>query len=620
MGERKIKVAFIETVRMVTISTFLSFLVSFMLWKHIELPLSYALMSVATSILFTIFLFQLRFMPQMTVSVWSHLWGLVSPVLVGSLFTLPGLPAFPLLAFLFFFTFSLGIWAAYRFYPLDLDTRLHKARFARHDEMETLFERKPCNDGLTLGRVRQFLLFHHFICVRPTKTKKEIGNSLIIAPTGGGKGNQIEGQIVAWEESMIINDPKGDLFLTTAGDKAKRGTVYVIDPTRGVGNSYDPLYGKATEDRYLTVARSLVFDPKDRDPFFAESASLMMMHLFKAARRENVPPLVYLRHMIDLGLPSVAKRLNTIDPQLATAFLGADFADAHLDNRTLTSVWSTLQTRLTPFLTETLVRCFTRSDFTAETILLSERPVTVYLRWEETELERLAPLVRVFCTSLVKELIACHDRAQGKGCRPVLFSLDEVARTPIPDLDGYVSTVRSRKIFFNLYVQSLSQLEKNYGEKEAQTLSANMDTHEFLRPNDQDTARSIEDWLGRGSKYAHSFNTRLGNEFSEGLSEQATPVMTARAIMEMNDKYALVFHRDLPPMKVLRLKWWQSKMLVARHSLPVPILAALPEIPPLPEVVLKESSSSSSLRFVDPDEIVAKKKEKQARDERGNRR
>jgi type IV secretion system protein VirD4 len=617
MGERKIKVAFLHVSRIVVVSASLSYLCSIILWKHLFLSMPYAIASVAVSFFLLLVLFQLRFLPQMTVGVWSHLYGVVSPLFVGSLFSLPTLPLFPLLPLVFLLLISIGIWASYRFYPLTIDTRLHQARFARHDEMETLLYKNPCRDGLVLGRVRQFFFFHHFLCIRPTKTKKEIGNSLIIAPTGGGKGNQIESQILSWKESMIINDPKGDLFLKTAGDKAKRGTVYVIDPTRAVGHSYDPLHGKATEDRYLTVARSLVFDPKDRDPFFADSASLMIMQLFKTARIENIAPLVYLRHMIDLGLPSVAKRLHSIDPKLATAFLGANFADANLDNRTLTSVWSTLQTRLTPILTETLVRCFTRTDFTAETIMLSERPVTVYLRWEETELERLAPLVRVLCTSLVKELIACFDRVQGKSCRPVLLSLDEVARTPLPDLDGSVSTVRSRNIFFNLYVQSLSQLEKNYGEKEAQTISANMDTHEFLRPNDQDTARSIEELLGRGSKYAHSYHLREGNELSEGLSEQATPVMTARAIMEMPEKYALIFHRDFPPMKVLRLKWWQSKIVRKRHSLPVPVLEALPEIPPLPEVALGETATSG-IRFVDPDEIVAKKKEKKAQDEYRN--
>ncbi|MFL5626482.1 MAG: type IV secretory system conjugative DNA transfer family protein, partial [Ktedonobacteraceae bacterium] len=510
-----------------------------------------------------------------------------------------------------FLTLIIGIWTAYRLYPLLLDTRLHKARFARLDEMETLFSKKPCHDGLVLGRVRQFLLFHHYVCVRPTKTKKEIGNSLIIGPTGMGKGNMIESQILAWKESIMINDIKGDLFVKTAGYRATLGPVYVIDPTRGRGQSVNPLHGKTTEDAYLSVARNLVYDPNDRDPFFAESASLMIMRLFQAARLEGIAPLVYLRHMIHLGLPAVAKRLDSLDPKIATSFLGANFHEANLDNRTLTSVWSTLATRLTPFLTETLVRCFTRSDVTAETIMRGEKPVTVYFRFEEGELERLSPLVRVLWGSQVKELIACFDRAEGKGCRPVLLSIDEAGRTPIPSLAGHVATIRSRGIFAQLYAQSFAQLEQNYDAKNAQTISANMDTHVFLRPNDQETARSIEEWLGKGSKYAHSYNMRVENELNEGLSEQATPVMTARAIMEMHEKYALLFHRDFPPMKVLRLKWWQSKMLKKRHSMPVPQLPTLPAVPDLEPAsfVPVQDMPRTTNGYIDPDILLTRTKE-----------
>lgn len=608
MAERKIKVAFIHVFRIVVISASISIPCSLLIWKHASLPIPYALISVAVSFLFTLFLFQLRFLQQMTISVWTHLWGVLSPIFMGSLFTLPILPFAPTLALLFFIIITIGLWAAYRFYPLTIDKRLHTARFARHDEMETLFARIPCNDGLTLGRVRQFFFFHHYVCVRPTKTKKEIGNSLILAPTGGGKGNQIEGQILAWKESMIINDPKGDLFLKTGAYKKTLGDVYVIDPTRGVGHCYDPLHGKTTEDAYLTVAKNLVFEQGDHEPYWINSASRMLTQLFKAARIENVAPMVYVRGMIRLGLPSVAERLNTLSPELATLFLDTNFEKADLNtNRTLLGCWSTLTTQLTPLLTETLIRSLTHSDFTPETIMRGERPVTVYLRWEEGELERLSPLIRVLCTSLVKELIACFDRVQGKGCRPVLISLDEIGRTPIPSLDGYVATVRSRNIFFQLFAQSFSQLEKNYGVKEAQTISANMDTHVFLRPNDQDTARSIEEWLGRGSKFAHSINFREGEERSEALSEQAIPVMTARALMEMNDTYALVFHRDFPPMKVYRLKWWQSDMLRKRHSLPVPQLPALPEVEVIQTSSVQTTNSSPSEKwYIDPDEILKK--------------
>src|SRR5256714_3872683 len=313
--------------------------------------------------------------------------------------------------------------------------------------------------------------------------------------------------------------------------------------------------------------------------------------------------------MIDLGPPAVAKRLDSLDPKFATAFLSVNLQEAHLDtNRTIYGIWSTLQTSLTPFLTETLVRCFTRSDFTAETIMRSERPVTLYLRWEETELERLAPLIRVFCISLMKGLIATHDRVEGKGCRPVLFCLDEIGRTPIPDLDGYVSTVRSRNIFIQLYAQSFAQLEKNYGEKEAQTISANMDTHILLRPNDKDTAAGIEEWLGRGSQFAESINMRQGQGmFSESLSEQGIAVMSARELQEMHDKHAIVIHRNFAPMKVHRLKWWQSTMLKTRQGLPPPVLHPLPHIPDLPASVIQGNiSTSSDAWYIDHDEILKK--------------
>jgi type IV secretory pathway TraG/TraD family ATPase VirD4 len=359
---------------------------------------------------------------------------------------------------------------------------------------------------------------------------------------------------------------------------------------------------------YLSVARALVFDPKDHDAFWSKSAARMIMQLCKAARMEHIAPLIYLRHMIDLGLPAVAKRLNSLDPSIATAFLGARIEEVNLDtNRTLYGIWSTLQTSLTPFLTETLARCFTRSDFTAETIMKSDRPVTLYLRWEETELERLAPLIRVFCISLMKGLIACYDTAQGNKCRPVLMCLDEIGRTPIPDLDGFVSTVRSRHIFIQLYAQSFAQLEKNYGEKEAQTISANMDTHIILRPNDKDTAADIEEWLGRGSQFAESYNVRGGSElYSESLSEQGISLMSARELQEMHEKYAIIFHRDYPPIKAHRLKWWQSQILKKRQGIPPPVLEALPEIPPLPEMSQGETAKPG-VRFVDPDAIIAKK-------------
>jgi type IV secretory pathway TraG/TraD family ATPase VirD4 len=93
--------------------------------------------------------------------------------------------------------------------------------------------------------------------VRPVKTRPELGNLLVVAPTRGGKGLLAVSQLLTWPHSVVVNDIKGDLFAQTAGYRASLGPVLCIDPT-GKGNRYDPLTGKQTEDEFLSSATQLL--------------------------------------------------------------------------------------------------------------------------------------------------------------------------------------------------------------------------------------------------------------------------------------------------------------------------------------------------------------------------
>src|SRR2546425_13323050 len=81
------------------------------------------------------------------------------------------------------------------------DPRLHRARFSRIDELSTLLHTTPVSDGLLLGSRKT----RHFITVRPTKTRRELGNILIVAPTRGGKGLLATSQLLSWQHSVVIN-------------------------------------------------------------------------------------------------------------------------------------------------------------------------------------------------------------------------------------------------------------------------------------------------------------------------------------------------------------------------------------------------------------------------------
>ena len=176
------------------------------------------------------------------------------------------------------------------------DTRLHRARFANTAELRSLHHQSPPPDGLLLGSRNA-----DYITVRPTKTRRELGNLLVVAPTRGGKGLLAVSQLLSWKHSVIVNDIKGELFLQTAGYRSTLGPVFVIDPT-GVGHRFDPLHNKLTEDEFYAASSHLLFEAEEQERIFTQRATVMLTQLFLAARAENVALFPYVRFLIRSGM------------------------------------------------------------------------------------------------------------------------------------------------------------------------------------------------------------------------------------------------------------------------------------------------------------------------------
>src|SRR6266702_2561285 len=477
---------------------------------------------------------------------------------------------------------------------------IHRARFAHRYELNRLLSKDTCPDGVLLGQRRDFLFFKRFVVVRPTKKRREIGNTRIVRPTRSGEGLLATSQLLSWKHSVIVNDIKGELFAQTAGYRATLGEVYVIDPT-GVGHCYDPLQGKLTEDAFYSSASHLLYQPDERDKVFTQRSIGMLSRLFTAAKIEGAAPFPYVRSMIRSSLRTCAERLNRVDPHLATRFLYADFQDANFENKFLVSSWETLTAWLEPLFTETVIRSLTHSDFTAEHIMRGDRPVTVYLRWKEQDLLALSPLVRLLWGTLMNELLTTYDTHQGNGCKPVLLLIDEASKTAIPSLSEHAATVVGRGIYLWIAVQSLSQLEAAYGRARAQVLKDNMETHLYYPPNDLVTAKHIEERLGDKSEYAHSTTSKDGEETSEGLSERGVPLLTAQEISQLSDEEMICFHRRLPPFKITRMDWRRHPTLKQRRSIPAPELSPLPPIADMPEQGGGSQTAHPPAAYLDPD-------------------
>jgi type IV secretion system protein VirD4 len=464
-----------------------------------------------------------------------------------------------------------GVWPFSPHEPVGL----HTARFAWDREIRHLRTNAAPADGLLLCRDKR----RRFLAVRPTVAKRELGSLLVVGPTRCGKGLLATSLLTTYSGSVIVNDIKGELYARTAGYRATLGPVIVIDPT-GVGSRFDPVQSRAAqgEDGLYAAAAELLMDPRERDQVFTQRAVGMLTCMWTAASIAGVPAFPYTRQLLQSGLQTTAQQLHYLDPRLATTFLDVPLEQASFSDRFLASAWSTLSARLRPLLGETLVRTLAGSDLEPADLMLSKRPVSVYIRLSERDLVALGPLVRLLWDSLLGELITTYDLRGGKGCSPLLLLVDEAGRTAIPSLAKHSTTVVGRGINICAMVQSLSQLTDVYGREAGQVLRDNCESQLFYPPRDLGTADYLQHRLGVVSGFAESQTIRDGEQTAEGHSEQAIPLLTAQQILQLPDGEVLLFHRNLPPIRGLRVDWREHQELVLRHNLPAPAVPPLPSL------------------------------------------
>ena len=98
---------------------------------------------------------------------------------------------------------------------------------------------------------------------------------------------------------------------------------------------------------------------------------------------------------------------------LAQTFLGAKYKPGkdYEKNEFRVDSWDTVSTRLYAFLTADIVRTFAGSDFTAHDLYFGDKPVFVFIKFHESDLLSMAPLIKFVCESLMMELLNAYDHA-----------------------------------------------------------------------------------------------------------------------------------------------------------------------------------------------------------------
>jgi type IV secretion system protein VirD4 len=203
------------------------------------------------------------------------------------------------------------------------------------------------------------------------------------------------------------------------------------------------------------------------------------------------------------------------------------------------------------------------SDFALADTGSCKRALFIVLPDEKVTFYSLASLF------VYQHYVALTEVADERGGRleiRVNFFLDEFGNfTEIPAFSNLLTVGGGRGMRFNLFVQSISQIEHKYGREQAQTITDNCHCWIYLKTANVETATQITKKLGQytASSYSrsNSYNssgTSAGN-VSSSMNLIARPLLTEDEILRIERPYALVMLAGQYPavMRLPDLSEWR---------------------------------------------------------------
>ena len=197
----------------------------------------------------------------------------------------------------------------------------------------------------------------------------------------------------------------------------------------------------------------------------------------------------------------------------------------------MASVMSTVLSRLNAFLDSELeqVLCFD-SAIDAEHFAAEKSAIFLVLPEEDATKNFMAGLM---IQNLSRELFSVADEHGGKLQNRVVFYCDELGTMPPFDILPLFSAGRSRKLTLVPIIQSLAQLEKNYGKEGAEIIADNCQDTIFggFAPNSK-TAETLSKALGS--------RTVLTGSISKGKDSNSQSLqMAERALLSPDELKSL---------------------------------------------------------------------------------
>lgn len=385
-------------------------------------------------------------------------------------------------------------------------------------------------------------------------------HNLVIGATGSGKTQTIifpTVEVLAKNrESMIITDPKGEIYEKTSNMLRDKGyNVLVLnfrDPQEG--NCWNPLslpyriYKSGNTDKAIELlddlAANILYEEKsgNADPFWEKTSADYFAGLALGLFEDTTEDRVNLNSISLMttvgeekfgGSTYIKEYFNTKPPESA-AYTNAS-GTIMAPNETKGSIISVFKQKIKLFASrDNLSEMLSHSDINLEEI--GEKPTALFIVIQD-EKKTYHSLVTILLKQCYETLISVAQKHGGRLPVRTNFLLDEFANMPpLKDITTMITAARSRLIRFTMIIQNFAQLDQVYGKENAETIKGNCGNIVYLITTELKALEEI-------SKMCGEVKSKKDDKTA------STPLVTISDLQKMKQFEVIIMRIRMNPFK-----------------------------------------------------------------------
>ncbi len=432
-------------------------------------------------------------------------------------------------------------------------------------------------EGIVLGKMENSF-------IRSTKPY----SCLVLAPPGTGKtAGIVVPNLLLCENSMIIHDPKGELWELTspAREKHLKQKVLLFDPTSTNSAKFnifsDSILPKDRADlkAYINNVANIIFSETGKhsssgnnDSYFQSAAKSAFTFFAQWLIEKNG----------ETSLPKIREKLlqesdtvTTIETMIADPDTSEELK---MDGRgTLIASesenqWAGVIGQLKEALdlygdARIKSNIDSKCDFTGD--LLRKEKISVYLKVKDKDKKRLKPLITMMIEAIATQLISEMPK---EGDNQITYILDEFVRLgkleAIAELPAISRGYNINTIFV---AQDYEQISNTYGKEYLSIFDSNCAYKIVFRQNNLSTAERISKTVGNrtvkrkssSSSYKNDMQLSFNSSKSVSTSDEAIALVSPQDILSLDQNQILVLvqgYLDKPILAASPL-WFKEKEL-----------------------------------------------------------